>query len=493
MSGTIRGYRCDIVGYMAKVKTVFVCQSCSAQYSRWQGQCTQCQGWNTLVEELSHAAKAPRDKRRSGVEGRLVRWEELEKKGVSEIERFSTGSAEFDRVLGGGLVPGSVVLIAGEPGMGKSTLLTQLALRVGQPDFNNQETRSKQLINSNVKKYKKNTENLEPSTSNVLYICGEESIHQVGMRVRRLATSNQQPATSNNLTFLPSTDVDVIVETARKEKPRVMIVDSIQTVSTEDLSGMAGSVGQVRESAARLVRVAKEEGIATCIVGHVTKEGTVAGPKVLEHMVDAVVEITGERSGMYRLLRNLKNRFGATDEVGVLMMEEQGLLDVANPSSVFLEETQVGVPGRAVVVVMEGLRPVLVEVQALAVPSQLAQPRRVAQGVSLAKVQVLLAVLQKWCRLPTHTHDVFVSVVGGLKLNDPGADLGMALALASSVKGKALPQEVVAVGEVGLLGEIRKVPSLAKRVQEASRLGYTQVLAPPAVLNMTQAVKELLG
>jgi DNA repair protein RadA/Sms len=464
-------------GYMAKVKTVFSCQACGAQYSRWQGQCAQCQGWNTLVEEIKEVRSTKSDVRgRTSDTAKLVRWDEVERNSLKHIDRFTTGSNEFDRVLGGGVVPGSVVLIAGEPGMGKSTLLTQLALNVG----------------ARLSRPQKGGDT-PPLQKGVLYICGEESVDQVGLRVSRLSQIPRNKKQETNISFLPSTDVDMIVQTARQEKPRVMIVDSIQTVSTEDLSGMAGSVGQVRECAARLVRVAKEEGIATFIVGHVTKEGTVAGPKVLEHMVDAVVEISGERSGMYRLLRNLKNRFGATDEVGVVEMQESGLLDVLNPSSAFLEENQARVPGRAVVVAMEGLRPVLVEVQALAVESQLAQPRRVAQGVSLAKVQVLLAVLQKWCRLPTHTHDVFVSVVGGLKLNDPGTDLGIALALASSVKGKALPQEAAAVGEVGLLGEIRKVPQLSKRVEEAKRLGYNQVISPPEYRHIKEAVASLLA
>jgi DNA repair protein RadA/Sms len=463
---------------MPKIKSVFVCQNCGAQYSKWQGQCTQCGQWNTLVEEMQQ--QGTRSGRpasaKSFSEAKVVRWSEIETRGKKPIERFGTGSDEFDRVLGGGIVPGSVVLIAGEPGMGKSTLLTQLALNV-------------------------RANHDSPLQNTVLYVCGEESVEQVGLRVNRITRLQRSERSDGGqdgkpekpeIAFLPTTDVDVIVETSRQEKPRVLIVDSIQTLSTEDLTGMAGSVGQVRETASRLVRLAKDEQIAVFVVGHVTKEGSVAGPKVLEHMVDAVVEITGERSGLYRLLRNLKNRFGATDEVGVMEMQESGLIDVANPSGAFLEELEQGVPGRAVVVAMEGTRPVLVEVQALAVHSNLPQPRRVAQGISLAKLQVLTAVLQKWCGLKTYEYDVFVSVVGGLKLTDPGADAGIALAIAGSVLGKALPEKLAAIGEVGLLGEIRRVPFLEKRIKEAKRLGYEEVVAPPKQGNLRRVVMDFL-
>lgn len=371
--------------------------------------------------------------------------------------RTSTGSLEFDRVLGEGIVPGSVILIAGEPGIGKSTLLTQLAMKVG-------------------------AERALP----VLYVCGEESPDQVALRVRRLGRVK-------NLALLPETDVDVIIESARQEKPAIMIVDSVQTLSTGDLSGMAGSVGQVRESTLRLMRLAKEEDISVFLVGHVTKDGTVAGPKVLEHMVDVVLELTGERVGRFRLLRTLKNRFGATDEVGVFEMAETGLVDVLNPSGAFLEESQAGKPGSSVVVIMEGTRPVLVEVQALVVKSFLPTPRRVAQGVPLAKVQLMSAVLDKYCRLNLGTYDVFVSVAGGVKIFEPAADLGIAMAIVSSLKNQALPLKSVCVGEVGLLGEVRKVAQLVRRTKEAKQLGYGQVISPESVQSVPEAVKKWLG
>lgn len=446
---------------MGKVKTVYVCQQCGATSPKWSGQCANCQAWNSMAEEIQAVSKSSLvgGGRRATV-ARAVRLNELLGEAKKVKERLVSGSSEFDRVLGGGIVPGSVVLIAGEPGMGKSTLLTQLALKIGK-------------------------------SRSVLYVCGEESPNQVAMRIKRLLGIANDQLPNSKVLLAAITDVDQVVATAEAEQPQVLIVDSIQTLTTSDLSGMSGSVGQVRESANRLVRLAKETGIAVFLVGHVTKDGTVAGPKVLEHMVDVVVELTGERSGIYRLLRSLKNRFGAVDEVGVMQMEETGLADVPNPSGVFLDEAQAGAAGRVVVVAMEGVRPVLVEIQALATKTSLAQPRRVAQGVPLPKVQVMLAVLQKWCRLPCYNYDVFVSVVGGLKLVEPGVDLGIALAVASSILGKGLPKETVVVGEVGLLGEVRRVVRLEKRLKEAKKLGYGRSVAPPAVKHITQAVKEL--
>jgi DNA repair protein RadA/Sms len=349
----------------------------------------------------------------------------------------------------------------------------------------------------------------------VLYVCGEESVEQVGMRVSRLSRSRLADGPDNGqagrlqkksntqdsiaslqndkIALLAETDVDVIVASAQAEKPGVMIVDSIQTLSTNDLSGMAGSVGQVRESALRLIRLAKSSGMAVFLVGHVTKEGSIAGPKVLEHMVDAVITLEGEKTGLWRILRAYKNRFGAVDEVGVFSMGEGGMEDVSNPSGAFLEESQAGRPGSAVIALMEGTRPVLVEVQALAVKSQLAIPRRVSQGIGVNKLQLLCAVLEKHCRIPLGTYDVFVNVAGGLRILEPAADLGVALAIASSAKNAALPKKSVLMGEVGLLGEIRQVPFLKKRISEAKRMGYGQAVSVEEFGYVMGVVKGMLG
>ncbi len=347
---------------------------------------------------------------------------------------------ELDRVLGGGIVAGSAVLVAGEPGIGKSTLLTQLALR----------------------------------QASALYVCGEESPEQVKLRIERLASRDKR--LGENLWLLAETDADEINQHMANGKWQIVIVDSVQTLTTQDLAGMAGSVGQIRECAARLIEVTKRLGTPLFLVGHVTKEGAIAGPKVLEHMVDVVISVEGEREHDFRIVRALKNRFGATDEVGVFAMSEAGMREVTNPSDVFLEERQAGVPGSAVVVTLSGLRPMLVEVQALVAPTQLAIPRRVSTGIDQRKLQLLVAVLQKRCGLALGSSDVFVSVAGGLTVTDPGADLGVALAIASSWLDKPLPSKSVAVGEVGLLGEIRQVRRLRQRVEEAKKLGYGYVV-----------------
>lgn len=386
--------------------------------------------------------------------------------------RVPTGSGEFDRVLGGGMVPGSVVLVAGEPGIGKSTLLTQLAMSTS---YKSQETSNKR---------------------NVLYVCGEESVEQVRLRIDRLsktqATRNKKQE-YDDLYFLPEMDVDLIVTEAKELGPALMIVDSIQTLSTGDLEGMAGSVGQVRECTLRLVELAKKANITTFIVGHVTKEGTIAGPKVLEHMVDVVVQLWGDEDRAWRFAKTQKNRFGATDEVAVFEMAESGMVDVANPSGVFLEEIQSGTPGSAVVSLMEGTRPILVEIQALVVESTLAMPRRVVNGIPLNKLQVLAAVLQKRGNLALGTRDIFVNVAGGLKVDEPAADLGIALAIASSFANTALPKGTVAVGEVGLLGELRKVGMLKRRVEEAKRMGFGSVVSPESYKSIRDVLRDVLS
>ncbi len=371
---------------------------------------------------------------------------------VTKQERIKTGENELDSVLGGGLVPGMVVLVAGEPGIGKSTLLTQLALNL---------------------KNKK-----------VLYVCGEESADQVALRVKRLKTKGE-------MMLFESTDADEIVAKIETEKPDLVIVDSVQTLTTVDLTGTSGSVGQVRECAQRLTNLAKRTNTPLFLVGHVTKEGNIAGPAVLMHVVDTVLWFEGERSQSLRVIRAVKNRFGPTDEVGVFEMTDIGLLGVSDPSRVLLAERVKGVAGSVVSVVMEGKRPLLVEIQALTTPSQLAVPRRVAMGVDFARLQMLVAVLMRRANLHLNEADIFVNVTGGIKLADRGVDLAICLAIASAFLNKTLSADVAAVGEVGLLGEVRKVQGLDRRVKEAKKLGY-RVASAESGRSVAAALKKLL-
>lgn len=391
-------------------------------------------------------------------------------------QRLSTGIGEFDRVLGGGIVPGSITLVAGEPGIGKSTLLTQLALNVGKV----------QKVGEARKEERNNTSRTLPTShTSILYVCGEESPEQVKLRVDRLPSNR-----STNLLLLPETNVDTICATLENEQGiKLVIIDSIQSLFTEDLTGTAGSVGQVRESAQRLLRIGKQLRLPIFLVGHVTKEGSIAGPKVLEHLVDTVLELTGERTTAFRILHAAKNRFGPTDEIGVFEMAASGLKEITNPSQAFLEESQTGVPGSAVVVIMEGTRPVLVEIQALVVKSQLAVPRRVARGIPVSKVQLLAAVLQRRGYLAgLGEADIFVNVAGGLTVSEPAADLGIALAIASSLTNRPLPVKTAVIGEVGLLGEIRRVSFLEKRLKEAQKLGYSRIISPDKAKTLRQAL-----
>ena len=410
---------------MTKREAVFVCQNCGEDWPKWAGRCPSCGEWNALVETVVSTESVKAKKRKSINQNKPIKLSEV-KAGEGYKDRIPTGMGELDRVLGGGIVAGSAVLVAGEPGIGKSTLLTQLALRCAQG---------------------------KPS---VLYVCGEESPEQVKLRVERLATatSYKQQVTRENLLLLAETDVDEISNqlSVFSNQLGLIIVDSVQALVTQDL------------------------------------EGAIAGPKVLEHMVDVVLSVEGEREHDFRIVRALKNRFGATDEVGVFAMSEAGMREVANPSDVFLEERQAGCPGSVVVVTLSGLRSMLVEIQALVVPTQLAIPRRVSTGIDQRKVQLIVAVLQKRCGLALGGSDVFVNVAGGLTLNDPGADLGVALAIASSFWDKPLPVKSVAIGEVGLLGEIRQVRRVKQRVGEAQKLGYSLVLGPDQFQVLWQAL-----
>jgi DNA repair protein RadA/Sms len=453
---------------VAKKQTQFVCQQCGASFPKWQGRCAECGEWNTLVEEATETTGKQLSLRNTG---KLVTaFPDIEV--TQETKRFSTTFKELDRVLGGGLVPGAVILIGGEPGIGKSTLLTQVSVNI--------------LLKNPPKK---------SDRWPVLYIAGEESPRQISLRVNRFLTATKSPKSATgilkDLLFVASTDVDEIVEVIRKEKPRLVIVDSIQAVSTRELTGASGSVGQLRECAERLAQTAKALHIPVFLIGHVTKEGTIAGPKVLEHIVDSVVEISGDRSDQLRLVRALKNRFGATDEVGVFQHVEYGLEEVTNPSELFLEHQTGSVPGNTTVCVMEGTRPLLIEVQALVVSSQLAMPRRVGRGIELSRIQVLSAVLQKHARLPLGTSDIFLSAAGGFKVTEPAVDLGLAVAIASSLKNLKIPEKTIFIGEVGLLGEIRKVNYLEKRIKEARRLGFTKIISRENAKTVREVLQKL--
>ena len=436
---------------MSKFSTVYECSNCGAQSPKWAGQCGECGKWNTLSESVSNLGYRQVGKSAKSVgTAKLLSLSEIEGKVG---ERASTKIGELDRVLGGGLVAGEVVLMVGEPGIGKSTLLTQLSLNM----------------------------------SNVVYVCGEESPGQVKIRVNRMGGDGSK----TNLRMLAEMDVDTIISTVNKESISLLIIDSVQTIYTTDLPGLAGSVSQIRECTGRIIAYAKSKNVPVILVGHVTKDGEMAGPKVLEHMVDAVLELTGDRYYDLRLLRTQKNRFGATDEVGVFRMNESGMEEVTNPSELFLSEREEGSVGSAIAVVMEGTRPVLLEVQALVVNSELPVPRRVSQGVDVSRVQILLGVLQKYTKLSIGAKDVFVKVTGGLTVREPAIDLAVVLAVASSASGKALPKNSCAIGEVGLLGEIRSVSLYDKREKEAKKLGYTQVYSKNSYRKVAELVRSL--
>jgi DNA repair protein RadA/Sms len=431
----------------AKVKTAYRCTECGAEHSKWAGRCDVCGEWNTLVEEVVAAKSAPTGgsarrlggARTLGEGGSIVATTRLRDVHGSESTRWKTGLAEFDFVLGGGIVPGSMILIGGEPGIGKSTLLLQVAAQ------------------------------LEQAGHTTLYASGEESALQVKLRADRLQ------ARADEVQLLPETNLETVLATAAVAAPSTLIVDSIQTVFTGDLEGAPGNVGQVRECAARLMRFAKESGTTVFVVGHVTKGGGIAGPKTLEHIVDTVLYFEGENTLDHRILRATKNRFGSVDEIGVFRMTEQGLEPVSNPSELFLGDRQNTASGSAVTALLEGTRPVLIEVQGLAAKAGFGTPQRVATGYDARRLALLLAVLDKRAGLSFAQLDVFLNVVGGVRLQEPAGDLAVAAALASSVYDRALPSDAVFVGEVGLGGEVRPVSQLERRVAEAANMGMTRV------------------
>lgn len=444
-----------------KLRSSYLCQQCAYESPQWYGKCPNCGVWNSLVETIKQSDKS--DKFTNPTNRRLSSAKPLRLSEVRHIEknRLKSGFEEFDRVMGGGIVPGSVTLLAGDPGIGKSTLLLHVIAKTGG-----------------------------------IYVSGEESAEQIKLRAKRLGIDG------NNISILAETNAESIVgaltqyqESGAKYQVNLtletmtplVIVDSIQTLSSDELDGMAGSVGQIRHCAELLVATAKSKGIPMIIIGHVTKEGTIAGPKVLEHMVDTVLYLEGERFADARILRTFKNRFGAVEEVGIFEMNEKGLKEIDNPSAIFLQDRVINVPGSVVTVIMEGTRPMLVEIQALVVSSTLAMPRRVVNGFDYNRLQLLIAILQKRLNLPLGTSDVFVNVSGGLKISEPAADLAVALAIISSFKNKALDPKTAAFGEVGLLGEVRNIGSDDRRSKEAKRLGFMTIISPKSAKNLKSA------
>jgi len=422
---------------VAKAKTIYSCTECGGQSPKWQGQCPACGAWNTLVEAIA----APRTTRFQNVAGKASAVRPLGAIEPSESQRFPTGVEEFDRVLGGGLVPGGVILLGGDPGIGKSTLLLQAMAAIG-------------------------------ASRKALYVTGEESVEQVALRAQRLALINAP------VSLLAEVQLEAIVATIGAEAPEVVVIDSIQTAYTEALTSAPGSVAQVRECAAQLTRLAKQRGIVVILVGHVTKDGAIAGPRVLEHIVDTVLYFEGDTHSSFRLVRAIKNRFGAANELGVFAMTERGLKGVANPSALFLSQHAESVPGSAIVATLEGSRPLLVEIQALVDPVQGASPRRLSVGLDPQRLALLLAVLHRHGGVESAGYDVFVNAVGGVRINEPAADLAILLAVYSSLRSRPLPAKTLVFGEVGLAGEIRPVQRGQDRIKEAAKLGFRQFLIP---------------
>jgi len=425
---------------VAKAKTIYSCTECGATSSKWQGQCPGCGVWNTLVETIAEPT-SPAARRFSSLAGAAA-VQTLSEIEAREEDRLPTGIGEFDRALGGGLVAGGVVLIGGDPGIGKSTLLLQALTVLSE-------------------------------SSRVLYVSGEESGQQIALRARRLALDTKQ------LQLLAEINLEKILATLQAEKPQVAVIDSIQTLWSEQLSSAPGSVAQVRECAAQLTRLAKQTGVTVILVGHVTKEGALAGPRVLEHIVDTVLYFEGDTHSSFRLIRAVKNRYGAVNEIGVFAMTDRGLKGVNNPSAMFLSQHGLDVPGSCVLVTQEGTRPLLVEIQAL-VDQAHGNPRRLTVGVDAQRLAMLLAVLHRHAGIVCFDQDVFVNAVGGVKISEPAADLPVLLSIVSSLKNKALPSKLIVFGEVGLAGEIRPAPRGQERLKEAAKLGFTRALIPEA-------------
>ena len=426
---------------MKGLKTVYICSECEYTSPKWLGKCPRCSAWNSFTEDVISTAPQAPQKRRTAADFGSSEVQEFNNLEIPEYIRTKTGLEELDRVLGGGLVCGSVVLLSGEPGIGKSTLLLQISDTLGK-------------------------------TRKVLYVSGEESEGQIKLRAKRLNT------VGNNLYMLTETNVEKILAGVDKLKPDVIIVDSIQTMYTEEANSSAGSVTQVKESTMSFISKAKSEGISVILVGHVNKEGGIAGPKVLEHIVDAVLCFEGDRRQCYRIIRANKNRFGSTNEIGVFEMTDVGLREVPNPSEMLLADRPTDTSGNCAVCTVEGTRPIVAEIQALVSPTAFPSPRRTSNGIDYTRTYLILAVLEKRLGLKFSANDVYLNVIGGLELDEPAADIAIALALISSLTDRVIPDDLIAIGEIGLSGECRGVANVSQRVKEASRLGFTKAVIP---------------
>lgn len=437
---------------MAKDKRVFVCQQCGYESLKWMGRCPGCNEWNTMVEEVVKKKSDKEVAARKGNNPVPISTIDIDK----EI-RYSTGFQELNRVLGGGIVKGSAVLVGGDPGIGKSTLLLQMAGNMA-------------------------------SQSKILYITGEESKKQIKLRGQRLGID------SENIFVLAETDLDFMLYQVEKIKPHLVVVDSIQTVYVPELTSVPGSVSQVRESAGRLIRMAKSYSIPVFLVGHVTKQGALAGPRILEHMVDTVLYFEGERYQSYRIIRGVKNRFGSTNEIGVFEMKDEGLIEVTDPSRLMIEGRPQGVPGTVVVCSLKGTRPMLVEIQALISASNLTMPRRMTTGIDYNRLSMLLAVMEKRVGMQLQGQDAFVNVIGGLKIDEPAADLGIVISIASSFRNQPVDENTIFIGEVGLTGEVRAANSIEKRVLEAKKMGFSRCIVPTGnQKQINQQDMEIIG
>lgn len=439
---------------MAKIKEVYVCSNCGYEAAKWNGKCPSCGEWNTFEQQVQAATPSSRNSGMVVTSAKSVTPLRISEIDTSAEVRYRTGLSEFDRVLGGGLVKGSVNLLSGDPGIGKSTLLLQICEYLGKEH-------------------------------SILYVSGEESIRQLKLRAQRLGVE------SDNLYIISQTDVETIVQTIMVQKPDIVIIDSIQTMNLAQVNSSSGSVTQVRECTAALMRAAKSEEVPMFLVGHVNKDGAIAGPKVLEHIVDAVLYFEGERNFSYRILRAVKNRYGSTNEIGVFEMMDNGLNEVENPSMMLLSGRPKGVSGTCVACIMEGTRPIMAEVQALVTKTGFGTPRRMSAGFDYNRLSLLIAVLEKRAGYFFGALDTYINIVGGLRLDEPAADLSIVLALISSLRDKPLDDGLLAFGELGLAGEIRTVTNIVQRVKEAKRLGFTRCIVPKQALKQIYAVPDL--
>ena len=470
---------------MAKAKSVFVCSECGYEAPKWMGKCPSCGSWNTFYEEKLEATSSS---------GNVVKLRKSEKprklnsvEGRDEI-RTKTGYEEVDRVLGGGLVKGSLVLLGGEPGIGKSTLILQLCNKLAG-SYNKSDSNGNRIVKSDNKLASEGDKTAgegdktagDENRGIVLYVSGEESAEQVKLRADRLNINN------DNIMFLGETDIDAIETQILDIKPKLVIIDSIQTMFSNEITSAPGTVSQVREITARIMKCCKQNQITTIIIGHVTKDGNIAGPRILEHMVDTVLYLEGERYFSYRILRSVKNRFGSTNEIGMFEMKNEGMCEVTNPSSVLISEDSEEVPGACIVCSLEGTRPLLVELQALTTTSIYGIPKRTGNGIDFNKIALLIAVLEKRARMNLGNQDVYLNVVSGMKINEPAIDLGIAAVIASSFKSVYIPKNTAIIGEVGLTGEIRAVNMIDKRLKEAQRLGIKRIIIPQ---NNAKLLKE---